>query len=99
MELAGREKEIKDITERFQSDRFEGLFIYGRRVGKSDLIKECIRKSGIKAISFVCRESLFHDNFRSLCKNVTSAFGEEYLSFTRLENLPTYVFRKAEKEN
>ena len=99
MTFVGREKEIKDITERLHSNRFEGLFIYGRRrVGKSELIKECIKRSDVKAISYVCRESLFKDNFSSLCRIVTVAFDEEYLSFTKLEDLLTYVFRKAEKE-
>lgn len=99
MKFIGRAKELSDITDRLNSEHFEGLFIYGRRrVGKSELVKECIRRSGIKAITYVCRESMFTDNFESLVRQVTNAFDEGYLRFERLEDLLTYVFKKAEKE-
>ena len=99
MKFIGRKKELKDILKRFNSNRFEALFVYGRRrVGKSELIKEAIKRSGIRAITYVCRESVFQSNLEGLSYAITSAFGEDYLSFTALEPLLSYVFQKSSNE-
>lgn len=41
----GRKKEVDEIRNALKSDKFEGIFLYGRRrVGKSKIIHESLKK-------------------------------------------------------
>ena len=48
MDFIGRDNEINILTNAFISDRYEGVLVYGRkRVGKTEMLKEAIRRSGL----------------------------------------------------
>lgn len=99
MSFLGRDLELNELKERLQNEKFEAVLMYGRRrVGKTELVNEAIRQSGIKSISFVCANTLYEENVKSLSKTVTSFFGEDFINFTNLEHILQYVFKKAENE-
>ena len=71
MNFYGRENQKKWIHKIFQSDRQETILIYGRRrIGKSELIKQCLRESQIRSVYFECKQTTELNNVESLSEIV-----------------------------
>ena len=72
----GRETELKKLNERYNSNKFECIIIYGRRrVGKTTLIKEFLKNK--KAVYFVAREANNHINLEKFSDDVYAVTAAE----------------------
>ena len=95
----GREKELKALDNRYQSDKFEFVVIYGRRrVGKTALINQFIGDK--KSIYFVGVESNVKQNLENFSKSIIefSSGVEAETSFASFQAALEFVFQLAEKE-
>lgn len=99
MEFLGRETELRDIKEKLRSDHFEALLIYGRRrVGKSELVKEAIKESGLESIIYICLQDILSENIKNLSSAATSFFHDEFVQLNDLDSFLKYVFKKSENQ-
>ena len=89
MLFIGREKELKLIQDKMNSEKFEFGIVYGRRrVGKTMLISEAIK--GDKGIYFVASEMHLDYNISELSKRIALYFGEP-TKFSSLEDIFKYL--------
>lgn len=99
MKFYGREKQKKQIHRMFQSDEQLTALIYGRRrIGKSELIKQCLRESADKSIYYECKQTTEMNNVESLTEIVSENFGYPRLAFRGIEEILEFLFEKAHKE-
>ena len=53
MKFHGRERQERQIHEMFRTENQETILIFGRRrIGKSELIKQCLKETRIQSIYF-----------------------------------------------
>lgn len=91
----GRNEEIKDLLALLNSNKQENIVIYGRRrIGKSELIKETLKKLNKPYIFYQAKETTLSDNITSLSKIIMTFFKLEHLSFNSLEDIFNYVFKR-----
>ena len=63
----GRKENIKAISKFFNSDKDNAALIYGRRrVGKTELIKHCLKATKTTSIYYECKETSEINNVKSL---------------------------------
>lgn len=75
---------------------FSVILVYGRRrVGKSELIKQCLRETDKRSIYYECRQTAEMSNVSSLAELVSDAFGFPPLSFGSMEAILDYLFKMA----
>ena len=99
MNFYGRENQKKWIHKIFQSDRQETILIYGRRrIGKSELIKQCLRESQIRSVYFECKQTTELNNVESLSEIVSECYGYPKLAVGGIESLLKFLYEKAGKE-
>lgn len=99
MNFYGRENQKKWIHRIFQSDRQETILIYGRRrIGKSELIKQCLRESEIRSLYFECKQTTELNNVESLSEIVSESYGYPKLAFGGIESLLKFLYEKAGSE-
>lgn len=73
----GRKDELKELSSRYGSDRFEMGVVYGaRRIGKTSLLKESIKERA--SFYFQAKESNEYDNRRSFSMQVNKLLGIPY---------------------
>ena len=73
----GRKDELKELSSRYGSDRFEMGVVYGaRRIGKTSLLKESIKDRA--SFYFQAKESNEYDNRRSFSMQVNKLLGIPY---------------------
>lgn len=73
----GRKDELKELSSRYGSDRFEMGVVYGaRRIGKTSLLKESIKDR--VSFYFQAKESNEYDNRRSFSMQVNKLLGIPY---------------------
>lgn len=73
----GRKDELKELSSRYGSDRFEMGVVYGaRRIGKTSLLKESIKDKA--SFYFQAKESNEYDNRRSFSMQVNKLLGIPY---------------------
>ena len=57
MNFIGRTSELNRLKKEFASEEMQMTLIYGRRrVGKSWLVKQAIKESGIRSIYYECKQ-------------------------------------------
>lgn len=99
MKFVGREKQRKQIHKMLKSDTQMVSLIYGRRrIGKSELIKQCLRESEIKSIYFECKQTTELNNTDSLSEIVSETLGYPKLAFGGMEELLRFLFEQSYKE-
>lgn len=75
MHFIGRERELQELEQQFQSDNFEFSVIYGRRrIGKTWLIRKFIENKS--AIFFTGIEASAQSNLESMSQAVHQYFGQ-----------------------
>lgn len=99
MKFIGRDEEIKKIKEMYKSAAFEALLLYGRRIGKSELIKHSLQYFKGKKIYYECKQTSEKNNVESLSALLSDAFDFPPISFQSLEEILRFLFRRAEKED
>ncbi|MDE7311900.1 MAG: ATP-binding protein [Eubacterium sp.] len=99
MKFYGREKQKGQLHKMFQSDNKMAALIYGRRrIGKSELIKQCLREAQIKSIYYECKQTTELNNAESLSEIISDTFGYPKLAFGGIEELLRFLFEQSQKE-
>lgn len=100
MKFIGRSKQLNQLKREMTSDEMRMSLIYGRRrVGKSELVKQAIRESGIKSIYYECRQMTEESNVQSICEVISEVQNLPKLGYTYFDELMEYVFSLGKKEN
>ena len=100
MNFLGREAERKRLHKAIDGQSFSTVLVYGRRrVGKSELIKQCLRESKTQSIYYECKQTPELSNVASLAELISEAFGFPPLSFSTLEACLEYIFKTATEKN
>lgn len=100
MDFIGRTSELNRLKKEFASEEMRMSLIYGRRrVGKSWLVKQAIKESGIRSIYYECKQVAEASNVQSICDIVSESMGLPKLGYTSIEDLLNYVFTISENEN
>ena len=96
----GRKENIKTISNFFKSDKDAAALIYGRRrVGKTELIKHCLKETKTTSIYYECKETSENNNVKSLSEIIADTFGLPPLAFDTFESTLSFLYKKAsEKE-
>ena len=99
MNFIGREKQLKQLASALNMDKLNTTLIYGRRrVGKSELIKQAVKKTDAKIIYYECRQIAEASNVKNICSMVSDIFNLPKLGFTSAEEIFEYIFQLSEKE-
>lgn len=99
MAFYGREQQQKKINGILQKNTLQAALIFGRRrVGKSELIKQCLKKTEIPQLVYECKQTTELNNMESLSTLISEEFHLPRLGFGSMEALLDYLFRRAEKE-
>lgn len=93
MKFIGRERERERITREISSDRQSAILVYGRRrVGKSELIKQCLIATSTRGIYYECKETSEQNNLESLSGLVSEVLNLPPLGFNSIEALLDHLF-------
>ena len=96
MTFYGREKELTQLKKLFSSDDMLMGLIYGRRrIGKSELVKQALKESGIKSIFYECKQVTEESNVRSINEVLSDVLGLPKLGYTKIEEIVDYIFKLA----
>ena len=99
MAFYGREQQQKKINGILQKNTLQAALIFGRRrVGKSELIKQCLKKTENPQLVYECKQTTELNNVESLSTLISEEFHLPRLGFGSMEALLDYLFRRAEKE-
>lgn len=95
----GREQDLTELDQRYMSNKFEFVVIYGpRHVGKTALINQFVHNK--KVIYFTGVESSAKQNLESLTQSIRDDCGvlDEDVSFSSFYTALEYVFRRSKQE-
>lgn len=99
MKFYGREQQQKKLKRVLAKNELQVALIYGRRrVGKSELIKQCLLSQDVPKLNYECKQTTEMNNVESLSALISENFGLPILGFGSMEALLDYLFRRAEKE-
>lgn len=97
--FVGREKELNELKEKYNSDTTEIICVLGRRrVGKSQLIFNSHQDFDGLVISFECSDTSYNDNLRNINQLIRKTFNNEYLAFNSLYDVLIFLQKEAEKQ-
>ena len=100
MRFYGRTKQLSQLKKEISSDEMRVSLIYGRRrVGKSELVKQAIKESGIKSFYYECKQVTEESNVQSICEVISEVQALPKLGYTSIDELMDYVFTLAKDEN
>ena len=100
MKFIGRDAERKRIHRMLTRQEGSVILVYGRRrVGKSELIKQCLRESGIQSVYYECRQTAEQSSIASLAELISETFGYPPLSFGSMEACLDSLFQAAVEKN
>ncbi len=96
MKFYGRERQKNQIHKMLRTENQETILIFGRRrIGKSELIKQCLRETEIPSIYFECKQTSEGNNVESLSELVSERFGYPRLAYKGMEELLKFLYEKA----
>ena len=96
----GREQQKKMLLDMMNKDEQMISLIYGRRrIGKSELIKQSLKESGIQSIYYECKQTTERNNVDSLAELIGEAFQFPNPSFRDIEELLSFLFKTAEEKS
>lgn len=99
MKFYGREQQQKKLKRVLAKNELQVTLIYGRRrVGKSELIKQCLLSQDVPKLNYECKQTTELNNVESLSTLISENFGLPTLGFGSMETLLDYLFQRAEKE-
>lgn len=100
MKFIGRTDEKNILKTLFQSNLFESVLLYGRRrVGKSELIKQCIRETDVHALYYECKQTSEMNNVESLSRLISENENLPLLSFSGIEEILEYILKTSNNVN
>lgn len=93
----GRQKELTELINAYNSDKFESILIYGRRrVGKTELINNSLK--GVKdciIIKFEAVRGTLELNINRLSKRIKDVFNINYIDFHSFEGIFEFIFEQS----
>lgn len=99
MNFIGRREEQKTIDAILSKKGYQGCLIYGRRrMGKTELIKHCLKSKESPVIIYQCKESSEQDNAALLTELIQRVLGVKYLHFDRFMEAVEFLFDYAESK-
>ena len=99
MKFYGREQQQQKLKRVLVKNELQVALIYGRRrVGKSELIKQCLLSEDVPKLNYECKQTTEMNNVESLSALISENFGLPTLGFGSMETLLDYLFQRAEKE-
>ena len=99
MKFIGREEQIKKIDKIISKNELSFSLIYGRRrVGKSELVKQVLKKNNVRSFYYECKQVAQASNVSSLSEIVSEEMGLPKLGFSDMESLLQYIFEMSTKE-
>ena len=99
MKFIGRKQEKRMIFNVFNRELLDVVLVYGRRrVGKSELIKNCVLETDIKSLYFECKQTTEMNNVESLSYLISSMYNYPKLSFSSFEEVLRYLFEQSKNE-
>ena len=100
MKFIGREAERKRLHKALDMPGFSAVLVYGRRrVGKSELIKQCLRESAAQSIYYECKQTAELSNVASLAELISETFRFPPVSFAGMESCLAYLFAHAAEKS
>lgn len=94
----GRNEEIKAITKFFSSEKNKAALIFGRRrVGKTELLKHCLKSASSLSIYYECKETSEANNVESFSEIISESFGLPPLAFDSFEASLAFLYKQAAK--
>lgn len=99
MRFYGRKRELTQLKKLISSDDMLMGLIYGRRrIGKSELVKQAIKESGIKSIFYECKQVTEESNVQSMCEVLSDVLGLPKLGYMKAEEIIDYIFKLSKEE-
>ena len=99
MEFYGRDDELLKLDRLLSRGGPSAALVFGRRrVGKSELVKQSLRRSAIGSIYYECKQTTEANNVQSLAALVAEKYGYPRLAFSGVEELLGFLFERAEQE-
>ena len=99
MKFIGRTAQLKKLNREMTSEDMRMTLIYGRRrVGKSELVKQAMKESGIRGVYYECKQVTETNNVKSICNVISESLGLPKLGYTSFEELLDYVFTLSKDE-
>ena len=88
----GREKELKQLRDEFETSRKSAVLVYGkRRVGKSTLISEAAKGFKGTVINHLCVKSSYEGNLELLSRSVCLMLGFPVMKFPTIMDLMDFL--------
>ncbi len=95
----GRYEQQKKLNRFLGKSKLQVALIYGRRrVGKSELIKQCLLNMQVPQLNYECKQTTEMNNVESLSMLISEEFQLPTLGFGNMEALLDYLFRRAIQE-
>jgi len=99
MNFIGRETQKKIIQIFFNNKNdFAGLIYGRRRIGKTELIKNCLKESKLKSIYYECKQTSEINNTESFGEIISEVLGLPRLAFSGIEEALDFLFKNSSKE-
>lgn len=99
MTFYGRERELKQFQNFLNRNDVNLAVVFGRRrIGKSELIKEAIRRSGLRSIYLECRQTSEAEHVELLAELGARLLGLPGLAADKLERVLDLLAQHAESE-
>ncbi len=96
MEFIGRDNELSLLNSLIKSDKFESVLIYGRRrIGKSELIKQCLETNDVSGIYYESKQTSEQNNLISFSNVVSYSLKMPPLAFENIEKLLDFIFTQS----
>lgn len=92
MEFIGRKEELYKLNNIMCSEKMNFALIYGRRrVGKSELVKEALKKTDAVSIYYECKQTTEQSNVESICGIISEVLNLPKLGYTSMEEVLNYL--------
>lgn len=96
----GREKQKKQIHNILKKNSQMVALIYGRRrIGKSELIKQCLFESAAESIYYECKQTTETNNVESISELLSEKLGFSGLGFSGIEAVLKFAFEQAKEKD
>ena len=100
MKFIGREEQLKKLDRVINKEELTFSLIYGRRrVGKSELVKQAIKRNNVKSFYYECKQVSEVGNATGLGEIVSEIMGLPKLDYSDIEAVLKYIFELSVKEN
>lgn len=101
-EFKGRATELRILGNKFNNDDFQMIILYGRRrIGKTELMNEFIRRQNCKSVSFTASEQSEKELLSIMTETVLDVLAPEMIGlidFVSFEKLFEFIGNKAKDE-